>query len=81
MTVGEMIQKIEDDLGIGTPEYHEAMWMLFSVLARRHACIADDLRRNARRRARADETRETNKRRKQALADFKKSELMGGDAG
>lgn len=32
-------------LGEGTPEYHEAMWMLLSVMARRQAIIADQLRR------------------------------------
>lgn len=44
-------------LGYGTPEYHEAMWMLLSVMARRQACIADRLRADRRRRERAAETR------------------------
>lgn len=48
-------------LGYGTPEYHEAMWMLLSVMARRQACIADRLRANARRRERAAETRAARK--------------------
>lgn len=49
------------ELGEGTPEYHEAMWMLLSVMARRQAIIADQLRRARARaevrraRARADD--------------------------
>ena len=37
-------------LGYGTPEYHEAMWMLLTVMARRQAIIADRLRADQRRR-------------------------------
>ena len=50
-----------ESLGVGTPEYHEALWMLLSVMARRQACIADSIRRSRvdseRRRARAAATR------------------------
>lgn len=31
-------------LGEGTPEYHEAMWFLLSIMARRQAMIAEGLR-------------------------------------
>jgi hypothetical protein len=50
-------------LGYGTAEYHEAMWMLLSVMARRQAIIAESIRTNQRRRDRAAATRE---RRRQA---------------
>lgn len=46
-----------ESLGYGTPEYHEAMWMLLSVMARRQACIADRLRAERRKRERAAATR------------------------
>lgn len=46
-----------ESLGVGTPEYHEALWMLLSVMARRQACIADQLRRDRRKRERAAATR------------------------
>jgi len=64
-----------ESLGYGTPEYHEAMWMLLSVMARRQACIADQMRRDRRRRDRAAATREAN--RQKALDDFRRSELIG----
>lgn len=35
-----------DELGHRRPEYHGAMWMLLSVMARRQAIIADSLRRS-----------------------------------
>lgn len=50
-----------NDLGYGTPEYHEAMWMLLSIMARRQACIADRLRADRRKRERAAETRRRNR--------------------
>lgn len=37
-----------ESLGYGTPEYHEAMWMLLSVMARRQAIMADSIRRSRR---------------------------------
>lgn len=49
------------DLGYGTPEYHEAMWFLLSVMARRQYAIADRLRADQRRRQRAAETRAARK--------------------
>jgi hypothetical protein len=48
-------------LGYGTPEYHEAMWFLLSIMARRQACIADRLRADRRKRERAAETRRLRK--------------------
>lgn len=46
-------------LGYGTEEYHEALWMLLSVMARRQAVLAESARRSrlameARARRRAD---------------------------
>ena len=50
-----------ETLGYGSPEYHEAMWFLLSVMARRQAMIAESIRSSrrdsARRRKRAAETR------------------------
>ena len=46
-----------NDLGIGTPEYHEALWFLFSILARRQYAIAESIRTNQRKRERAAATR------------------------
>jgi hypothetical protein len=51
-----VMQQIES-LGHGTEEYHEAMWMLLSVRARRQAIIADRLRAERIRRERRAETR------------------------
>lgn len=48
-------------LGYGTPEYHEAMWFLLSIMARRQFAIADQLRRDRRKRERAAATRATNR--------------------
>lgn len=60
----DSIMRQVEELGYGTPEYHEAMWMLLSVMARRQACIADRLRADHRRRehraaARAERAGET----------------------
>lgn len=55
-----LMEQIEA-LGYGTPEYHDAMWMLLSVMARRQACIADRLRADRRKRERAAETRRRNR--------------------
>lgn len=57
-----------ETLGYGTPEYHEAMWFLLSVMARRQACIADRLRADQRKRDRAAETRQRNKAAREAAA-------------
>ena len=46
-----------ESLGYGTAEYHEAMWFLLSIMARRQAVIADRIRVNGRRRERAAATR------------------------
>jgi hypothetical protein len=46
-----------ESLGYGSPEYHEAMWFLLSIMARRQACIADRLRADQRKRDRAAATR------------------------
>lgn len=45
-------------LGENTPEYHEALWFLFSVLARREASMAERMRANARRNERRRIARE-----------------------
>lgn len=37
-----------NSLGEGTPEWHEAMWFLLSVMARRQAILADSKRRSIR---------------------------------
>jgi stalled ribosome rescue protein Dom34 len=50
-----------ESLGYGTPEYHEAMWFLLSIMARRQAVIADSLRRSIRKRERAAATRQRNR--------------------
>jgi len=42
--IDRVMQQI-NDLGWGTEEYHEAMWMLLSVMARRQAIMADHIRR------------------------------------
>jgi hypothetical protein len=42
--IDRVMQEI-GDLGYGTEEYHEAMWMLLSVMARRQAIMADHIRR------------------------------------
>ena len=52
----QVLRDIES-LGVGSPEYHEALWMLLSVMARRQACIADTKRRDRRIRERAAATR------------------------
>jgi hypothetical protein len=46
-----------NSLGYGTPEYHEAMWFLLSIMARRQYAIADRLRADRRKRERAAATR------------------------
>ena len=46
----DMVMRMIEQLGEGTPEYHEALWFLFSVMARRQAIIADSLRRSQARR-------------------------------
>jgi hypothetical protein len=56
----KVLKEIES-LGVGTPEYHEALWFLFSIMARRHACIADRLRADQRKRERAAATRAANR--------------------
>lgn len=50
-----------NELGYGTPEYHEALWFLFSILARRQFAIADRIRHDRRKRERAAATRERNR--------------------
>lgn len=54
-----------ESLGYGTPEYHEAMWFLLSIMARRQAMIAESIRRSRadseRRRERAAATRASSK--------------------
>lgn len=50
-----------DALGHGTPEYHEAMWFLLSIVARKHGALAERLRTDQRRRARATATRKARK--------------------
>lgn len=50
-----------ESLGVGTAEYHEAMWFLLTIMARRQAVIAESIRANTRRRARAAETRAARK--------------------
>lgn len=55
-----IMEQIEE-LGYGTPEYHEAMWFLLSIMARRQYAIADQLRVNQRRRERAAATRAANR--------------------
>lgn len=50
-----------ESLGYGTPEYHEAMWFLLSIMARRQYAIADRLRADIRRRDRAATTRAANR--------------------
>jgi len=57
-----------ESLGYGTPEYHEAMWFLLSIMARRQFAIADRIRADRRKRERAAATREAN--RQKALDDF-----------
>ena len=57
----DAVQAEINSLGYGTPEYHEAMWMLLSVMARRQAIMADHLRMSQRRRERAAATRAANK--------------------
>jgi len=51
-----VMQEIES-LGSHTPEYHEAMWFLLSIMARRQYAMADNLRREQRKRERAAATR------------------------
>lgn len=57
----KVMRQIEG-LGVGTPEYHDAVAMLLTVMARRQWIIADSMRRSQRdserRRARAAERRE-----------------------
>lgn len=48
-------------LGVGTPEYHEGLWMLFSILARRQGILAEHARLSRRKRERAAETRQRNR--------------------
>jgi hypothetical protein len=50
-----------ESLGYGTPEYHEAMWFLLSVMARRQFAIADRIRADRRRREHAAATRAARK--------------------
>ena len=52
----QVVRDIES-LGVGSPEYHDALWMLLSVMARRQAIIADTKRRDRRIRERAAATR------------------------
>lgn len=56
----QIMREIES-LGYGTPEYHEAMWFLLSIMARRQYAIADRLRVDQRRRKRAAATRAARK--------------------
>lgn len=53
-----------NSLGYGTPEYHEAMWFLLSVMARRQAIMADSMRLSRRKRERSAATRVANKQAK-----------------
>lgn len=55
----EVVMADINDLGVGTPEYHEALWFLLTVMARRQAVIAESIRTNQRRRDRAAATRAT----------------------
>lgn len=50
-----------DALGYGSPEYHEAMWFLLSVMARRQFATAERIRVDRRRRERAAATRAARK--------------------
>ncbi len=50
-----------ESLGHGTPEYHEAMWFLLSIMARRQFAIAESIRTDNRRRERAAATRAARK--------------------
>lgn len=62
----DAVQEQINELGYGTPEYHEAMWMLLSVMARRQAIIADQIRRSRATRERAAATRAARKAAKEA---------------
>lgn len=57
-----------EDLGYGTPEYHEAMWFLLSIMARRQYAIADRLRAERRKRERAAATRAANRAAREATS-------------
>jgi hypothetical protein len=50
-----------ETLGYGTPEYHDAMWFLLSIMARRQSAIAELKRQDARKRERAAATRAANR--------------------
>lgn len=50
-----------ESLGYGTPEYHEAMWFLLSVMARKQYAMADRMRAERRKRERAAATRAARK--------------------
>lgn len=50
-----------NDLGYGTPEYHEAMWFLLSIMARKQYAMADRIRADQRKRERAAATRAARK--------------------
>ena len=56
----EVMRQIED-LGFGTPEYHDAVAFLLTIMAKRQWIIADSIRRSRadseRRRTRAAKTR------------------------
>lgn len=53
----EKVMREIDDLGVGSADWHEAMWFLYSILARRHAGLAWATRLDEQRRARAAATR------------------------
>lgn len=48
----DMVMRQIEALGWGTEEYHTAMWMLLSVMARRQAIMAERIRADRIRRER-----------------------------